>query len=186
MFLNLQLLSNLISNSILLSFIGGIPLVAAFRKVNVFEAFVAGAKNGFEVAVKIIPYLVAFLVAIGMFRAAGGFTLLANFLGPVLKSIGFPPELLPLALVRPFSGGASNGVLVDIAHTYGGNSFIAHAAATMMGSTETTFYVIMVYFGAVGISKTRYAVPAGLIADFVGMVAAVVVTHWFYLSLARF
>jgi spore maturation protein B len=180
MFLNLQSLSNLVSNLVLLSFIGGIPLVAAFRKVNVFEAFVSGAKNGFDVALKIIPYLVGFLVAIGMFRAAGGFTLLANGLGPLLKSMGFPPELLPLALVRPFSGGASNGILVDIAHTYGGSSFIAHAAATMMGSTETTFYVLMVYFGAVGILKTRHAIPAALVADLVGVVAAVAVTWWLY------
>jgi spore maturation protein B len=182
MSLNLQYLSNVISNGVLLSFIGGIPLVAAFRKVNVFESFVAGAKDGFDISIKVIPYLIAFLVAIGMFRAAGGFTMLANFLGPTLKSLGFPVELLPLALIRPFSGSASNGVLVDIAHTYGGNSFIAHAAATMVGSTETTFYVVMVYFGAIGISRTRHAVPAGLIADFAGLVAAVVVTRWFYVG----
>ena len=180
MSLNLQYLSNVISNSVLLSFIGGIPLVAALQKVNVFESFVAGAKDGFDISIKIIPYLIAFLVAIGMFLASGGFALLANFLGPTLKNLGFPLELLPLALIRPFSGSASNGVLVDIAHTYGGNSFIAHAAATMVGSTETTFYVVMVYFGAIGISKTRHAIPAGLVADFAGLIAAVVVTHWFY------
>jgi len=178
--MNLSQLSNLISNVLLLSLIGGIPLLAAARKVNVFESFVTGAKEGFEIAIKIIPYLVGFLVAISMFRAAGGFDFLSKIFAPLLTSIGFPTELLPIALIRPFSGSASNSLLADIAHTYGGDSFLAHAAATMMGSTETTFYVVMVYFGAVGISRTRHAIPAGLIADFVGLVAAIVVTRWFY------
>lgn len=178
--MSLLSLSNMASDILLLSFIGGIPLIAACRKVNVFESFVSGAKEGFEISIKIIPYLLAFLVAIGMFRAAGGFDLLANVFGPLLKRLGFPVELLPLAIIRPFSGSASNGLLADLAHTYGGNSFIAHAAATMVGSTETTFYVVMVYFGAVGIYRTRYAIPAGLIADLVGVVAAVAVTSWLY------
>lgn len=178
--ISLQFLSSVISNSLLFAFIGGIPLLAATRKVNVFESFVTGAKEGFDIAIKIIPYLIGFLVAIGMFRAAGGFVLLAKLFSPLLTYLGFPVELLPMALIRPFSGGASNSLLVDIAHTYGGDSFLAHAAATMMGSTETTFYVIMIYFGAVGITRTRHAIPAGLIADFVGIMAAVLVTRWFY------
>jgi spore maturation protein B len=155
-------------------------LFAYFRKVNVYEAFIGGAKDGFDIAVKIIPYIVAIIVAVGMFRAAGGFELLAKLFAPVLSKIGFPVELLPLALTRPFSGSASNGLFAEIAHTYGGDSFLAHAAATMMGSTETTFYVIAVYFGAVAIRRTRYAVAAGLTADFVGVVVAVVVTRWFF------
>ena len=178
--MNLPHLSNLISNMLLLSFIGGIPLLAAVRKVNVFESFVVGAKDGFQIAIKIIPYLVGFLVAINMFRAAGGFDWLAKLLTPLLTAVGFPVQLLPIALVRPFSGGAATSLFADIAHTYSGDSFLAHAAATMMGSTETTFYVAMVYFGAVGISRTRHAIPAGLIADLVGFVAAIVVTRWVY------
>jgi spore maturation protein B len=178
--MTLQHLGNLISNGLLLSFIGGIPLIAAARKVNVFESLVTGGKEGFQIAVKIIPYIVGFLVAIGMFRAAGGFELLAKMLSPLLSAIGFPSQLLPLALIRPFSGSAANSLFVDIAHTYGGDSRFAHMAATMMGSTETTFYVVMIYFGAISIYKTRYAIPAGLIADLVGIIAAVVVIHYFY------
>jgi spore maturation protein B len=148
--MNLPQLSNIISNILLLSLIGGIPLFAVVRKVNVFESFVGGAKDGFQIAIKIIPYLVGFLVAISMFRAAGGFNLLNKIFTPLLTKLGFPVELLPIAIIRPFSGAAATSLLVDIAHRYGGDSFLAHAAATMMGSTETTFFVIMVYFGAVG------------------------------------
>lgn len=178
--MQLQSLSNIISNSLIFAFIGGIPLIAALRKVNVFESFVNGGKEGFQVVIKIIPYLVGFLVAINMFRAAGGFELLTQFFGPILNHIGFPTELLPIALIRPFSGSASNSMLADLAHTYGGQSYFAHAAATLVGSTETTFYVLMIYFGAVNIYRTRYAIPAGLIADLVGIIAAIVVTNLFY------
>lgn len=178
--MGLQNVSSLISNSLILCFIGGIPLIAMIRKVNVFESFALGGKDGFQIAVKIIPYVVGFLVAINMFRAAGGLDLLAKLLGPLFTSLGFPVQLLPLALIRPFSGTASTSLFVDIAHTYGGNSFLAHTAATMLGSTETTFYVVMIYFGAVSIYKTRHAIPAGLIADIAGILGAVVISHWFY------
>lgn len=177
--MSLSQLSSFVSMGLMLSFITGIPLFAAIRGINVFESFTTGAKEGLGIVIKIIPYLVGFLVAVGMFRAAGGFTLLVQPLTPLLHYLGFPPELLPLALIRPFSTVASNSLLVDIAHTYGGDSFLAHTAGVIMGSTETTFYVVMVYFGAVGISRTRYAIPAGLIADAVGAVAAVVVMRWF-------
>lgn len=173
-------LSSIISNLIILAMVGGIPLYAACKRIDAFAYFVEGAKTGFEVAVRIIPYLVGFLVAIGMFRASGGFELLSHWLGGFFHKIGFPVELLPLALIRPFSGSAANGVLADIAHSHGGASWLAHAAATMMGSTETTFYVLMVYFGSIGIVRTRHAIAAGLIADFVGIVAAVAITHWLY------
>ncbi len=168
------------SDWVFLLFIGGIPLYGFFRKVKVYESFVVGAKEGFEIGVRIIPYLVAIIVAVGMFRAAGGMDLLGNLLNPILHKLGFPIELLPLAIMRPFSGSGSTAILADLAHTFGGNSFITHAAATMMGSTETTFYVIAVYFGAVSIRRTRYAIPAGLLADLVGVIMAIVVTHWFY------
>ena len=162
-----------------LLFIAGIPLIAFCRGVKVYESFVVGAKEGFDIAIKIIPYIVAIVVAVGMFRAAGGFTLLEKLLSPLLNHLGFPVALLPLALTRPFSGSASNALLAELAHTFGGNSFLAHAGATLMGSTETTLYVLAVYFGAVSIRNTRYALSVGLFADLVGILMAVVVTHWF-------
>lgn len=160
------------SNYLFLAFVAGIPLYGAWRKIKVYEVFVEGAKDGFTIAIKIIPYLVAMLVAIGMLRAAGGIELLAKLLKPLLTKIGMPVEVLPLALARPFSGSASVGLMADLIHTHGGNSFIANLAATIMGSTETTFYVVAVYFGAVNIQRTRHAIPAGLVADLAGILAS--------------
>lgn len=168
-------MANQASNALFLLFIAGIPMYAAIKKVNVFDAFVIGAKQGFEISVSIIPYLVAMMVAIGMLRASGFFQLMSEVLAPALESIGMPAELLPLALVRPFSGSASTGVMAELIHQHGGDSMIAKMAATMMGSTETTFYVIAVYFGSIGIRRTRHAIPAGLLADLAGIVASVVV-----------
>ncbi len=170
-----------ISNYILLIFVCGIPLYAALRNVKVYESFVAGAKEGLPMIVRLLPFLLGMLVAVGMLRAAGAFELLAQTIGPVLSYIGFPAEVLPVALMRPFSGGAANGVMADIAATHGGDSYLASVAATIVGSTETTFYVLAVYFGAVGIRRTRHAVPAGLIADVVGILAAVLVCNIVFL-----
>lgn len=164
-----------ISNGLFLAMIAGIPLVAACRKVKVYEVFVDGAKDGFQLAIKIIPYLVGMLVAFGMFRASGAFDIIFAWCGPWLEKIGVHPAVVPLAVMRPFSGSASNGILVDIIKNYGGDAHVSHLAATMMGSTETTFYVIAVYFGVVSIRRTRHAIPAGLFADFVGMVASIIV-----------
>ncbi|HEE0271816.1 TPA: spore maturation protein, partial [Legionella pneumophila] len=132
------------------------------------------------VSVKLIPYLVAMMVAIGMLRASGFFSLMSQILSPVLAMIGMPSELLPLALIRPFSGSASTGVMAELIHKYGGDSFIAKTAATMMGSTETTFYVIAVYFGSVGIRRTRHAIPAGLLADLAGIIASVLICRYLF------
>ena len=151
------------------------PLYAALRKVKVYEEFVEGAKEGFEVALRIIPYLVAILVAIGMFRAAGGIDLLSKALAPAMLAIGFPPELLPLVLMRPLSGSGTLGVFTELVKTFGPDSLLARTAGTIFGSTETTFYVLAVYFGSVGIKRTRYALLAGLTADLVGVVASVVI-----------
>jgi len=140
--------------------------------VKVYEEFVEGAKEGFNVAIRIIPYLVAILVAVGMFRAAGGIQVLANFLGPVLNRIGFPADLLPIVIVRPLSGGATTGLFAELVKAHGPDSFIARAAGTILGSTETTFYVLAVYFGAVGIRKGRHAVVAGLTADLTGVIVS--------------
>ena len=152
-----------------------VPLYAALRRVSVYEEFVEGAKEGFNVAIRIIPYLVAILVAIGMFRAAGGIDWLSHVLAPVLAAVGFPPELLPLALMRPLSGSGSLGLFAELVKQCGPDSLISRMAGTLYGSTETTFYVLAVYFGAVGIKKTRYAVLAGLTADLVGIAASVMV-----------
>jgi len=152
----------------------GIPFYAlAVRKVPVYEVFVDGAKDGFTIAVRIIPYLVAILVAVGMFRASGALDLLLNALAPVLNFLGFPPENLPLALMRPLSGSGSLGLLTDLVNQHGADSLLAKIGATMYGSSETTFYVLAVYFGSVGVIRSRHAIPAGLFADAVGAIAAV-------------
>ena len=174
-------LANQISNWLFLAFVVGIPLYGSIKKLNVFDAFITGAKQGFETSVSIIPYLVAMIVAIGMLRASGFFELLYALLAPLLSAIGMPSELLPLALIRPFSGSAATGVMAELIHQHGGNSFIAKTAATMMGSTETTFYVIAVYFGAVSIQRTRHAIPAGLLADLAGIIASVLICRYLFL-----
>lgn len=163
----------LLSYFILPAIIVGFPLYGLFKKVPVFEAFVEGAKEGFNVAVRIIPYLVAILFAIGMFRASGAMDFMAGALRPVLALVGFPSEVLPMAIVRPLTGAGSAGIVVDLINQFGEDSIFVKMAATMFGSTETTFYVIAIYFGAVNIKKTRHAVPAGLIADFSAMLIAV-------------
>ncbi len=173
-------LANQLSNWMFLAFIVGIPLYAATKKVNVFDAFIVGAKKGFETSVSIIPYLIAMMVAIGMLRASGFFNLMDQLLAPLMAKIGMPPQVLPLALIRPFSGSASTGVMAELIHQYGGNSLIAKTAATMMGSTETTFYVIAVYFGSVGIRRTRHAIPAGLLADFAGIITSVLICRYLF------
>ncbi|MFH1574165.1 MAG: spore maturation protein, partial [Acidobacteriota bacterium] len=149
------------------AFLVVVPLYGILRKVKVYESFVEGAKEGFQVGVRIIPYLVAILVAVGMLRAAGAIDSLARLLDPVLAFIGLPAEVLPLALMRPLSGSGSMGLVTELVKTHGADSFIARLAATAYGSTETTFYVLAVYFGAVAVKRARHAVLAGLTADFV-------------------
>jgi spore maturation protein B len=157
-----------------------IPLYGLIRRVPVYEEFVGGAKEGFHVAVRIIPYLIAILFAIGMFRASGAMEYLMAGLRPVLGPIKVPPEILPMAITRPLSGGGSLAVLADMVKTHGVDSIFVKMAGVMYGACETTFYVIAVYFGAVGIKKTRHAVAAGLIADFAGVLLAVYVVRWFW------
>ena len=171
-----------LSNIIFLMFVVGIPFYAAFKRINVFDSFVDGAKDGFQTAVNLIPYLIAMLVAIGMLRASGFFELLGQVLKPLLTRLNIPMEIIPLVLIRPFSGSASNGILVDIIQQFGGDSWVSKMAATIMGSTETTFYVVAIYFGTINIRHTRYAVPVGLIADFVGMTTAIIVAHLLFLT----
>jgi spore maturation protein B len=168
------------SNGMFLTFIVGIPLYGVIKKINVFDAFIEGARKGFDTSISLIPYLIAIMVAVGMLRASGFFELLQHWISPVLSAIGMPSELLPLALIRPFSGSAATGVMAELIHQHGGDSFISKTAATMMGGTETTFYVIAVYFGAVNIRRTRHAIPAGLLADLAGIIAAVCVCRYVF------
>jgi spore maturation protein B len=152
-----------------------IPVYGALKKVKVYECFVEGAKEGFQVGVRIIPYLVAILVAVGMLRGAGAIDLLTHWLDPLLRWVGLPAEILPLAIMRPLSGSGSYGIVAELIKSHGPDSFLGRLAATAYGSTETTFYVLAVYFGAVGIKKARHAVVAGLFADIVSLFAAVLI-----------
>ena len=175
--------STIMANSILLLFIALVLMLANRRGVAVYDAFVEGAKQGFETAVRLIPFLLAMLVALALLRASG---ILAAFIDGVrwlvIKAGGTTEfvDALPVAIAKPFSGSASRAMLIDTMNTYGADSFVGRLASIMQGSTETTFYVLAVYFGAVGIRKTRYALSCGLFADFVGMVTAIVVAYWFY------
>jgi spore maturation protein B len=159
-----------------------IPVIILFflsfgyaKKVKVYEKFVEGAKEGFNVGVKIIPYLVAMLVAIAMFRASGAMEVLTDLAKPITSLIGMPSEVLPMALMRPLSGSGSLGVMTELMNNFGVDSLIGFISSTMFGSTETTFYVVAVYFGAINVYKTRYAIPAGLLADAAGLITAVLI-----------
>ena len=158
-----------------------IVAIAAFgfaRGVDVYAAVVAGGKEGFEVALRIIPFLVAILVAVGMFRASGALDLLIAALHPLLAPVGFPAEALPMALLRPLSGSGAYGIMAETMQTHGVDSQVGYLVSTLQGSTETTFYVIAVYFGAVGVTRLRHALAAGLIADAAGIVGATAAVAW--------
>ncbi len=150
------------------------------KKVKVYESFTEGAKEGFTTAVRIIPFLVAMLVAIGVFRASGAMDLLTKALSPITNLIGMPGEILPMAFMRPLSGGGAQGIMTDLITTHGPESLIGRMSAVMMGSTETTFYVLAVYFGSVAVKKQRHALPVGLLADLAGLITAVLVTRLFF------
>jgi len=154
-----------------------IPIVALFKKVKVYEVFVDGAKEGFNVGIKIIPYLVAILVAIGMFRACGIMDMFTDVAGGALSYLGIPPDIIPMSIMRPLSGSGTFGMMSDIVKAHGPDSLVARIAATMYGSTETTFYVIAVYFGSVAIKRTRHAVPVGLLADLTGIIASIYICN---------
>jgi spore maturation protein B len=165
-------LANALSTALVPLLLLVIPIAGLLRRVRVYDAFVGGAKEGFNVAVRIIPYLVAMLVAIGMFRASGAMTLLARAIEPATRLVGMPAEALPAALLRPLSGSGTLALVSDLMKTHGPDSFVGRLASTLYGSTETTFYVLAVYFGAVGIRRTRHAVAAGLLGDLAGVAAA--------------
>ena len=156
-------------------FIIFILLYGFYRKVPVYEAFIEGAKEGLTTAIRILPYLVAMLVAIGIFRASGAMELLTQILSPVTNWLGVPSEVLPLALMRPMSGSASLGILAELLKIHGPDTFIGRVASTMMGSTETTFYTVSIYLGSVGYKDTRYILAAGLLADLTGFVSSIAI-----------
>ena len=155
--------------------VAAVIIFGLVRKVNVFEAFVEGAKEGFSIAVRLIPYLVGMLVAIGLFRDSGAMELLVEYLSPLMAGLHIPSEVLPLAIMRPISGNGSLALLTEIMQSSGPDSFPGRLASTMMGSTATTFYILTIYFGSVGISKTRHSLPVGLLADLGGFLVSVVV-----------
>lgn len=176
-----QTVLNTISLWILPVMIIAILTVALIKKIPVYEAFTEGAKDGFHVAVGIIPYLVAILVAISMLRASGFIDSCGVLLNPLLNKISVPIDVLPVMIVRSLSGSAALGIFSDIANHFGPDSYAVKLSAIIVGSSETTFYVLAVYFGSVGISKVRYALLTGLIADFIGIIAAIAIGYYFFL-----
>lgn len=173
-------LLNIISLWALPVIIIGILTFGLIKKVPVYEVFTEGAKDGFQVAVKIIPYLVAIIVGISMLRASGAIEMVANVLAPILNVFNVPADTLPLMFVRSLSGSGALGIFSDIANNLGPDSYATKLAAVMLGSSETTFYVLAVYFGAVGITKIRYALIIGLLADLIGIIAAISVCNWLF------
>lgn len=170
-----QTLMNIISLWALPTILILILTMGLFKKVPLYETFTEGAKDGFKVAINIIPYLVAIIVGISMFRASGIIDLIQHIFAPLLTYFHIPADTIPIMLVRPLSGSAALGVFSDIAHTLGPDDYATKLSAVMIGSSETTFYVLTVYFGAVGISKLRYALVVGLLADAISILAAIAV-----------
>ena len=175
--------SSFISNFILFSIIAGFILSGVIKKINVFDTFIEGAKEGFQTAVTIIPYLVAMLVAVGVFRSSGAMAYLTDGIASLFTVIGVPAdfvEALPTAFMKPLSGSGARGMMVDAINTFGVDSFVARVASTIQGATDTTLYILSVYFGSIGISRTRYAAGIGLFADGIGIVAAIFVAYIFF------
>ncbi len=175
--------SSFLGNLLLLLIIVSFLTMGFLRKVNVYEAFIEGAKQGFDVALKIIPYLVAMLVAIGVLRASKVLDALLVSIEKIVASLGFNTDFvaaLPTALMRPFSGSGSRAMMLETMNTYGVDSFAATIASIVQGSTETTFYVLAIYFGSVGINRVRHAIGCGLFADFAGITAAILLGYWFF------
>ena len=179
----LSLYSTTVANVLLFSIIVTFIVAGMRKKVNVYEAFIEGAKGGFETAVRIIPYLVAILVAIGIFRASGSMDVLISGIEKGFQFIGFNADFvaaLPTALMKPLSGSGARGMMVDAMTTYGPDSFVGRLSCIFQGATDTTFYILAVYFGSVGIRNTRHAVAAGLLTDLVGVIAAIAIAYLFF------
>lgn len=179
----IALYSNFSAAFILLSIIISFVLIAAIKKINVYEGFIEGAKEGFQVAIGIIPYLIAILVAIGMFRASGAMNIMVDGIAWAVSAVGINSDFvgaLPTAIMKPLSGSGARGMMIDAMTTHGADSFVGRLSSVIQGSTDTTFYVLAVYFGSVGIRNSRYAVVCGLLADFAGIVAAILLAYLFF------
>ena len=179
----LNMVSSVAANIILFSIIIGFILLAIRKKINVYDSFIEGAKDGFSIAVKIIPFLVAILVGIGVFRASGAMDSLMSGIAWLFTSIGLNAnfvEALPVAFMKPLSGAGARGLMIDAMNQHGVDSFVGRLACTFQGATDTTFYIIAVYFGSVGIRKVRHAVTCGLIADLAGIIAAIFISYLFF------
>ena len=175
--------STTVANILLMTIITGFIVAGVRKKVNVYEAFIEGAKDGFTTAVRIIPYLVAILVAIGVFRASGAMDMLIGGIGKAVALLGVDTqwvEAMPTALMKPLSGSGARGMMVDAMTTYGADSFVGRLSCVFQGSTDTTFYILAVYFGSVGIKNTRHAVNCGLLADLAGIIAAIAICYLFF------
>lgn len=158
----------------------GIILYGMAKKIKVYDSFTEGAKDGFATAIKIIPFFVAMLVAIGVFRASGAMDILIKTLSPITRFLNIPEEVFPMIFMRPLSGSGAQGIVSELATTHGPESVVARIAAVMMGSSETTVYILAVYFGSVSIRKQRHALTTGLITDLIGLLAAVYITNIFF------
>lgn len=179
----LNIVSQVISNVILFSIITAFIVAGVVKKINVFDAFIEGAKSGFETAIKIIPYMVAMLVGIAVFRSSGAMDLLINGFVALINAAGINSDFagaLPTAIMKPLSGSGARGMMIDTMKTYGVDSFAGRLACTIQGSADTTFYIIALYFGSVGIKNTRYAVALGLLTDIIGFIAAIAVGYFFF------
>jgi len=170
----------IISESLIPVLILVIPFYGLVKSINIYEVFIDGAKEGLSVILKIFPALLAMLVAIGVFRASGSLDLIEKLLKPIINIIGFPQELVPLALIRPLSGSGSLGIATELINSHGSDSMIGKMASVMYGSTETTFYVLAVYYGSVGIKKMRHSILAGIIADIAAILASVFYSKLFF------
>lgn len=179
----MNIVSTTTANILLMTIIVGFIVAGVRKNVNVYEAFIEGAKEGFQTAVRIIPYLVAILVGIGVFRASGAMDMLIDGIKWGVEVCGINADFvgaLPTALMKPLSGSGARGMMVDAMTTYGADSFIGRLSCIFQGSTDTTFYILAVYFGSVGIKNTRHAVPAGLLADLAGVIAAIIICYFFF------
>jgi spore maturation protein SpmA len=179
----ISIVSKVGANVILFSIITSFILGAVRKKINVYSAFIDGAKNGFEITIKIIPYLVAMLVGIAVFRASGAMNYLTDGIGYLLASVGLNTDFvpaLPVAFMKPLSGSGSQGMMLDMMKTHGADSFVGHLSCVFQGAADTTFYIVALYFGSVGIKNTRYAITAGLIADLAGVFAAIYISYLFF------
>ena len=179
----MNVVSTLVSNILLMTVIVGFILAGVRKKINVYDAFIEGAKDGFKTAIVIIPYLVAILVGIGVFRASGAMDMLIDGIAWCVSALGIDTQFigaLPTALMKPLSGGGARGLMVDAMTTYGADSFVGRLACIFQGSTDTTFYILAVYFGSVSIRYTRHAVACGLLADLAGIIAAIFIAYLFF------